>query len=153
VDTTIEQNGNALISIDQHAGHRWINLDNANPTEYGDTSFAFLARHNGRYAVILTQGSCIDTSSVYTIIVTKNEENISGNIQLYPNPTNGKVTIDLGKIYDESTVTVMNSTGIIVQEIKVKNTQKAELNLNEPGMYLVKVRTKEGETVHRLIKQ
>jgi hypothetical protein len=47
----------------------------------------------------------------------------------------------------------MNSTGIIVQEIKVKNTQKAELNLNEPGMYLVKVRTKEGETVHRLIKQ
>jgi hypothetical protein len=47
----------------------------------------------------------------------------------------------------------MNSTGIIVQEIKVKNTQKAELNLNEPGMYLVKVRTHDGESVYRVITQ
>ncbi|HLO58465.1 MAG TPA: T9SS type A sorting domain-containing protein [Bacteroidales bacterium] len=153
VDVTVIQNGNALISANYEAGHQWINVDNGNQPLPNDTSYTFLPDHSGRYAVIITQGTCVDTSSVYTVNITGNEQFSNGNIQLYPNPTDGKVTIDLGKICDEATVTIMNSTGMVVQELKIRNSQKGEIRLNEPGMYLVKVRTGDEETIHRVIKQ
>jgi hypothetical protein len=152
VDTTVIQDRSVLVSEDLNASHQWIDADNLMPIE-GEIFLTYTPDNNGRYAVILTQGTCVDTSSVYTMIVTETENVINGDIQLFPNPTKGKVTIDLGKIYKESGVTVMNSTGMIVQEIKVNNTQIVEFNLNEPGMYLVKISTGDGETIQRVIKQ
>jgi hypothetical protein len=152
VDTTVIQDRNVLVSADLNASHQWIDADNNLPIE-DETYLTYTPDHNGRFAVIVTQGTCVDTSSVYTVIVNKTENFSNENIQLFPNPAKGKVTIDLGKIYDEATVSVLNSSGMIIQEIKMKNAQNEEIILNEPGMYLVKVRTGDGETIHRVIKQ
>jgi hypothetical protein len=146
--------GSSLQAAASGLSYQWLEYNNE---EYslieGATNQSYTPRFTGNYAVIISKHGCADTSQVFPVIITEINESAKNEIKLYPNPTNGKVTIDLGKIYDESTVTVMNSTGIIVQEIKVKNTQKAELNLNEPGMYLVKVRSGDVETIKRVIKQ
>jgi hypothetical protein len=152
VNTAVIQDRNVLVSADLNANHQWIDADNKLPIE-GETYLTYTPDHSGKYAVILTQGTCVDTSSVFAMIVTGNEMENNGKIQLYPNPTNGKVTIDLGKTYTDVDLTVINSTGIVVQEMKIKNAQKPEFNLNEPGMYLVKIRTEDGETIRRVIKQ
>jgi uncharacterized repeat protein (TIGR03803 family) len=152
VDTTVIQDRNVLVSADQNANYQWIDADNLMPIE-GETFLTYTPDHNGRYAVIVTQGTCMDTSSVYTMIVTETENVINSDIQLFPNPTRGKVTIDLGKVYDEATVSVLNSSGMVIQEKKMKNARQEEIILNEPGMYLVKIRTCDGETIHRVIKQ
>jgi hypothetical protein len=148
VDTRVVQNGNALISADYLAGHQWIDMDNGALPEQGDTLFTFMATHNGRYAVILTQGTCVDTSSAYTVIVTGNEQFNNGNIQIYPNPNKGRFTIDLGKIYETADIALITPSGNVIREIDMKNSQKQEFIFNEaPGIYLVKITTRDGLTI------
>lgn len=152
VDTAVIRDGSVLASTDLNAAHQWIDAENNTFIE-GETFLTYTPDQTGIYAVIVTQGTCVDTSSAYTVFVTGNENVDFGDIQLYPNPSNGKVTIELGKVYDEATVTIMNSTGMVVQKLQIRNSQKGEIVLNEPGMYLVKIRTGNGETIQRVIKQ
>jgi uncharacterized repeat protein (TIGR03803 family) len=147
--------GSSLQAAASGAQYQWVQFDNDEYTEIeGATSQSYTPRYSGNYAVIISKQGCADTSQIFPVIITEIKNEVSKNeIILYPNPTNGKVTIDLGKVYSEVTVTILNSTGMTVQELKIKNAQEGELHLNGPGMYLVKVRTGDGEIVHRVIRQ
>lgn len=94
--------------------------------------------------VIIFQGS------LSSVPVT---ENFSAN--LYPNPTNGLLTIDLGSLHTKSlNVTVIN---VIGKEVKVLtlNTYSSEYTIDlgdlEAGVYMVRVRSEYGETTRRVV--
>ena len=76
--------------------------------------------------------------------VPKNNFGIA--ISAYPNPTNGKFTINLGESFSESNVTVVNMFGQVVSSTNYKNTQTLEVEINgATGIYLATVKTKEGQ--------
>jgi hypothetical protein len=153
VDTTVIQDRNVLVSADINAVHQWIDAENNMPVE-GETFLTYTPDHNGNYAVIVTQGSCVDTSSAYTVIVTGNQEISNGSIHIYPNPNDGRFTIDLGKAYEEADIAVLTPTGQVIQELKLKNSQKQEIELNEaPGMYLLRITTREGRRIIKAFKE
>jgi hypothetical protein len=153
VDPGVIIDRNVLVSLDRDAAYQWIDCDNGNTPVPGETYLAFTPDHSGRYAVIITQGACVDTSLAYSVIITGNGEVNNGNIQMYPNPTNGKVTIDLGKEYGEATITILNSTGIVIQERQMRNARKQEIILNEEGIYLVKVSVRDEQVILKVINQ
>ncbi len=64
---------------------------------------------------------------------------------VYPNPTKGNFTIDLGQGYTEITVEISNMLGQVISSDKYTSAQtiSQELNASE-GIYLVKVSTAEG---------
>lgn len=70
------------------------------------------------------------------------------NINYYPNPSNGNVTIDLGKIYENFTVQVHNIMGQLIQSKKYESINKIGVTIEQPnGIYFIRFITKHGESI------
>ena len=127
--------------------------------DFGDstTSTAFNILHTYLYAdtftVMLTAISgtgCDNTVIKYSYIIVKNGVSVneinrnSANLQIYPNPSIGQITI---KVENEFIVTieVFNCIGSKVDEIFVKGNISSYIynSKNINGLYFIKVKTKE----------
>ncbi|AFL81150.1 subtilase family protease [Aequorivita sublithincola DSM 14238] len=77
------------------------------------------------------------------------------SIVLYPSPTNGWFTIDLGKEYSDVSVKIYNIMGQLISSEKYNSAKMIQQEINvSTGMYFVKVSTaKEGSNTLRIIKQ
>ena len=74
-----------------------------------------------------------------------NEENISENISIYPNPSNGMITIDGNNILS---IRIYNTEG---KEIYRGNSSTFNFSKYQRGNYLVRIRTESGVLVKKLI--
>jgi len=74
------------------------------------------------------------------------ENKIDSNISIYPNPTKGKVTIELASAIEE--VCIANMSGKIVLKTKGNNIDLSNLS---SGVYIIKVVNKFGEIFERKI--
>jgi hypothetical protein len=101
----------------------------------------------------VSQGACVDTSSVYAIIVTGITDPLAHLIALYPNPTNGSFTIDLGRVYTEAMVTITRYDGQIIWKENILNSHKLDLDVDlPPGIYMVIITVEGKEVVFKLLK-
>ncbi|MEO6135571.1 MAG: SBBP repeat-containing protein [Ginsengibacter sp.] len=82
----------------------------------------------------------IDGKYSYSNIVTlKNTENNIA-ITIYPNPSNGNIAINLGRIYDNVNVVMMDANGKIIRKLSSSQSQIIKLKIDQPaGIYYVKV--------------
>jgi hypothetical protein len=75
----------------------------------------------------------------------------SGYIKVYPNPTDGIVYILLTEMNDKAPIQVLDITGRIVQQATLFNGQgKMDLGNLPNGLYILKVKTLQGDYIHRL---
>lgn len=94
--------------------------------------------------------------SVYLLALTQPsvgiEQNEFGNVfTAYPNPTDGQLLIDLGKIYEQLQITVSNELGQVVQEEKVSKAKILHLTIDRrPGIYFIQISSSERK--HALLK-
>jgi hypothetical protein len=77
---------------------------------------------------------------------------LQDNFSVYPNPTHGNITIDLGNAATPATVSLLDFTGRLIFEEKVSNKTKLTVDLaNESkGIYLVQVRTTTGKQAQKV---
>ena len=81
--------------------------------------------------------SCSDTTGISSIAP-------DAGILLYPNPTVGNVTIDLGHAYQDVSITVNNLTGQVISTLRFADTQQMSIDIDGPaGFYLIEVETGE----------
>jgi ELWxxDGT repeat protein len=155
LDTGVIQDQSELISKDSLVEHQWIDCDNGYLPIEGETGRIFTATHAGHYAVIVSNGQCVDTSGMYAIIVTGTIENtFEGNTLIYPNPTAGPLTIDLGKEYSSVIITITGPDGRVVQKDRLKQARVTSLNIPEPaGIYMVTVTSGKDMAVFRIVKR
>ncbi|MCZ4317451.1 T9SS type A sorting domain-containing protein [Aequorivita viscosa] len=67
-------------------------------------------------------------------------------LSAYPNPTNGRFTINLGERFSETNVSIINILGQVVSTSTYKNTQKLDVEINDAaGIYLATVKTSDGK--------
>jgi uncharacterized repeat protein (TIGR03803 family) len=79
---------------------------------------------------------------------------LSEKITLYPNPTDGKFTIDLGRTYPDAEITISQLDGRIISRERVMNARLKELQLSEsPGLYLVSFTSGNERAVFKLSKK
>jgi hypothetical protein len=151
VYVSLAEDGITLTTNESKEGYRWIDCnDNNNPVP-GETSQSFTATENGSYAVIVYYGLYIDTSMCYTITrVGINENEIENtSINIYPNPTNGNITVEGENI---NMIEVINVDGRIIKEISVVGKQiNIDLSKQAKGIYLIIVKTEKGITVKRVV--
>lgn len=120
---------------------------NVTQTSYNDNNLP-----QGRYQYsVRTQyyGSLSEPSeSVSVVIGSSTDETDDSLLECYPNPTNGKVTLQ-GEAMES--VTVVSMTGQQLATIEVNNDQ-AEVDLTDyhPGVYVLLVRTRDGEKIIRI---
>lgn len=142
------------ISADaQGATYQWIDCDNNNAPIAGETAQSFTATANGNYAVIVTEGSCSDTSTCVAI-TTMNVNDLTNNaISIYPNPTQGDITIAFSDLTEDVTIEVTDFNGRIVSEEHFESLQKTALQLGKTqGIYFVTIKQQDYVSIHRCLK-
>ena len=129
--------------------YQWIeDCGNTNTPVSGATSIDYVPTSNGSYAVIIDNGTCSDTSDCVIIDDLGIHENDFGSsLVIYPNPTAGELTIDLGGTYSNISVEVVDLIGRIVLSKEFTSASSIVLGLEgTPGTYIVNIQTKEGKS-------
>ena len=155
VDTSVTQSGTMLSSNATGVTYQWVNCPAMTPIS-GATNKAYSATTDGGYAVIVTNtNQCSDTSACYTVSTVGTIENeFANSLQLFPNPTHGEFAIDMGKIYNSTSVVITDLNGQVIQSTIYNSRQLLELALEEPaGVYLVVIEAGDKRAVVRLVKQ
>jgi hypothetical protein len=144
-----------IIAANTNATYQWLDCDNGYTVITGETSQTYTATANGNYAVELTENGCVDTSACVEISSVGIIENNFGNkLKVYPNPTKGNFSIDLGAVHESSVVFITDNSGRMIEEHTVLESQLLKLSIAEPaGVYFVSIQAGNKKAVIRLIKQ
>ncbi|MFK8039553.1 MAG: choice-of-anchor Q domain-containing protein [Crocinitomicaceae bacterium] len=154
VNSSVTQLGALLTADETGATYQWLDCP-AMTSISGAINQSYSATANGDYAVIVTNNGCTDTSVCYTVFGVGIVENDFGNkLLLYPNPTDGNFSIDLGNNYQTTIITITDLNGRTIHVKRYNDSQLLNLKLEEPaGAYLLIVETGDKKAVIRLIKE
>jgi len=113
-DTSTTVTGLTISSNANGATYQWINCATMTAIA-GEVNQSFTATVNGSYAVIVTKNACTDTSACVTISGVGIRDNLlDAKLDIFPNPTSGNVSIDLGKTYNGVDLRVISILGQVV---------------------------------------
>jgi hypothetical protein len=154
-DLTTSTSGATITSNNSSATYQWLDCDNNNSVISSETGQSFTPTANGNYAVELTENGCIDTSACVNINTVGIIENSFGNeLLIYPNPTSGNFSIDLGASFETSVVTITDISGKLIDSKTISQSQILNLSINEPtGIYFITIQAGDKKAVIRLIKK
>lgn len=135
-------NGITITASQNGAAYQWISCNNNNLPIAGETNQAYTATVNGSYAVIVTLGSCSDTSACVNIFdagISQFSDVIG--LSIYPNPFSSSTIIQTEKPLKNATLTVYNSLGVQVRLIKNINGQTIILTRDDltNGLYFMQL--------------
>ncbi len=155
VDLTITNSAPILTSNQAGATYRWLDCNNGNAVIPSETAQSYTVTATGDYAVEISIGSCIDTTACESVIISSIENNnVSGDMNIYPNPTNGQITIELNNTDSEGQLKVFDMLGNVVL-IKQLNNNKTVVNLTgrSKGIYFINIETNTETLVRKVILQ
>ncbi len=155
IPPTISANGINLTCNYTYSTYQWINCSTNLPI-IGANQPTFIPTLNGDYAVVVSEGSCIDTSNCYTIsTVNLIEMDFLTQIKGYPNPTSDIFTIDLGKEFEGVEVKIFSLVGQLILSEKYAHSQLLQIKLPEmKGVYFANISLLNGEsTTLKMIKE
>lgn len=109
------------------------------------TDSSEMAMSSGVYTVVVTNSDgCEATSAPYNFVLTSIANTATKNeLSLYPNPSNGSFTIDLGQTNKKVSVTIYNVVGKIISQYEYDNISKPFIDISNQanGSYFVKIKT------------
>ena len=127
---------NLIISNQVGASYQWINCSTDLPIE-NETSQNFVVTADGEYAVIVTIGTCSDTSACETIIVESISHITDNQFKIYPNPNNGQFKLELNA---DATIEIYDALGrIVYSQHHQSGTSTINIDKAEASVYYVKV--------------
>ena len=155
-DITTTLSGTTITANNTNATYQWLDCKNNNTEIAGATNQTYTATASGEYTVELTENSCVDTATCVAIASTAGiaESSFEGQLRVYPNPTQGEVTLDFGKAHASITVTVYDIHSRLVQTQSFSHADKVNISLDQPkGVYFVHVASADEKAIIRLIKE
>lgn len=154
VDASVTNNSPILIANALGATYRWLDCDNSyNPVEDA-VSQTFLALVNGNYAVEVTFNGCTKISDCYNVTnVGIANQVLSYNVFVYPNPTNGLISIEMPET-GKTLWRLLDVTGKIVIEGNTFN-QLFLIDLEDytSGIYLLNLTQGDNNFNLRLVRK
>jgi hypothetical protein len=119
------------------ATYQWIDCNNSNAPIVGETNQSYAATQDGSYAVIVTVGSCSDTSACEVIIgMGVNSASTEGSVSMYPNPNNGSFIVSATV---DGQFTIVNVVGQEIMKIELNHANNYRVNVNglDAGVYIM----------------
>lgn len=153
MDTEVIIENNTLVSVDSHTTtHQWLDCELGFGIIEGATNFRFEPQEKGQFAVELSREHCIDTS--LCIPFEPSQVRIPGKksefIQIFPNPTTGKVWVQTHGI-EGGEVKIYDMYG----KFSATYLLDSNLEINLPsssGVYILCINTPDGTLYKRVIK-
>ena len=155
VDVGVTNTSPTLSANATGATYQWLDCGNNFTVISGASNQSYTAIVNGNYAVAVTQNGCVDTSTCEVVNNVGVLENSFGNtLSVYPNPTNGVLSIDLGSSYSNVSVIVSNVLGQVVLNKNFSNSSLLQLNIpGEAGVYFIEVSSGVKKAILKVMKK
>lgn len=137
IDITTSIAGTTITATQTGATYQWIDCNIGNSLIAGATNQNYTALTNGSYAVIVTTGSCSDTSACVNVTTTGIlEQSNTMQFSIYPNPANGAFILHSGS---EGVYSIVNELGQAIQSIKLNATNNYSMKVENlsNGIYFV----------------
>ena len=84
----------------------------------------------------------------------EDEQDLEIDVAVYPNPTNGSFSVELGQNFNLVSATIKDVLGITVQREKYQNVSLFNFELNEPkGIYLLMLEMENKKFMVKIIKE
>ena len=143
VDNSVTQNDLELTSNQSAARYQWLDCENNYAELNGDTNQVYTATQNGRYAVKVEYNGCLDTSVCMDVQTVGISTTLNSNgMVLYPNPTNGKITLKLGSIHSKVELKQWDAAGKLVASKVFEQSDIVEFEMvGSSGNYILEVIT------------
>lgn len=140
-DNSVTNNDPILQANASGATYQWLDCDNNFFALPNATQQQFEPPFNGSYAVMITQNGCSDTSACISVTtVGLDETALPSQTTVFPNPTDGKVTIDFGKTVGTAEIVIRSVNGTLILSKHVEGSKSVMLQLETaPGVYFIEV--------------
>jgi hypothetical protein len=140
---TVAQVGPSLTADQTGANYQWVDCNSSFSPIAGATGQNYTATANGSYAVIINLGGCIDTSACNMVVGFGIENNVSENIQLFPNPAEDIFYIQLHTLSMETfTIAIYDVLGKEIESSLVSFVPNTPIvyacTTWQPGIYLIR---------------
>ena len=142
-------NGDATITASTGTTYEWIDCGTGLAIA-GATSQTYTVTANGSYSVVVSNGTCADTSDCVVIDYMNVSEMSLDVISLYPNPTRDNVTVTMSSA--SASIEIIDAQGKLLRATQVVNGDKIDLSTYETGMYIFRVKTENGTSIFRVSK-
>jgi len=148
-------NFGVTISADSAAdAYQWVDCDNNFAPLATEINQSFTATANGNYAVIITQGSCSDTSActeISSVGIAPFANSMM--IDLYPNPVSDELTIEIKGNTIATNFEILNLIGQVV--FKGMMLEKTTIQTTDfaTGVYLIKIKNGKYFEYRKIVKQ
>lgn len=149
-DTAVyEINNNELVANSTSGTYQWLDCENNFAPISGETSRSFIANTTGYYALEITENNCIDTSECHRIYLLDIAD-ISTQFELYPNPANRVVYLNVSNIAGPVKLLLIASDGQLIKEWEHSSNV---INLGElnAGIYFLQVKSDMGIGTKKLV--
>lgn len=157
IDTTIMSDSLSMVysgETNPNATYQWFECANGNlvPIQGATNRIYEPNVYFLFYAVEITLNGCVDTSACIEHLYSNTENQyLQSMINIFPNPTDGNFTIDLGEIYQEIQVEIYSLDGKLITNQSFNNQQQINAKIKEiSGLYQLKITTEKG-LVNRII--
>jgi PKD repeat protein len=147
-DLTVTEVNNTITATQTGAAYQWIDCGNGNQEIAGATSIAFTPTVNGSYAVIVTSGTCSDTSACTVISTIGLNEQELVEIGVHPNP--GFDVVEVTSTSEIQHFEMYATTGELIRLVQETTFDISNL---ASGIYFLKVTTNQGTGMVRLVKE
>jgi PKD repeat protein len=153
IDTSVTVTDKLLTSNELSGSYQW--LLNGDVIE-GATQQSYSVTQTGNYSVLINKNSCSGMSGSFQFNLTGLDDNLSANdFNIYPNPTDGYITIDLGKDYNDITVKLFNISGRVVSTRNYSGRSRISYFIDgSKGVYFLEI--SDGNTLRntaRIVKR
>jgi len=143
-----------LTANQANATYQWLDCLNGMAIVPGATNQTYVATQIGTYAVEVTYLNCTDTSNCISVTSLDLQQNEALDLKVFPNPTSGAITIELGESFGESLIVVRDVTGRVINQLQSQKGSNLTIELGKgKGLYFVEVTSESGKHIAKVLKQ
>jgi hypothetical protein len=140
-----------ISAIQNGATYQWLECADNITIIPNATGQSYIGSIGGSYAVIVSNGTCVDTSEcrpIYPLGIEQLEQ--SNAVSVFPNPNNGLFTL---KIQEDAQLVVKDIYSRLVMKMTLlKGDHKLDISSLSNGLYFLNVQDKNNQQVIRLLK-
>ena len=155
ISVSVAGDENQILTADEaDATYQWVDCDNGDAPISGATEQNFTPTESGNYAVEITKNGCTDVSGCTAVSLASTfNPSMGEKLKVYPNPTNGIVSVELPSSFVGNTIEITNSLGQVL-EARTIEVEFMSFDLKDVtnGIYFVKVYTESGMVTKKVIK-